>query len=210
MMTGMYMSMQMHENTEEAVVAVLVAAGMPPDRRVDDPEGGRVLYVFGDSKLPGGGSWRWVGILLPTETPGHVILHLHEQGSPPTLRSMALTELEGACGSMRVFLAGRPVGWTLETALVYIRELQPRAMAAGWCVLLGGGVLNRGVSANDLDILFYPRTQAACRADMLEILPRGRWDHLPVGDVYSYTLPTGQRVEGIFQTHVPATTTTTP
>lgn len=92
--------------------------------------------------------------------------------------------------------------WTLSDALAYIRELQPRAMATGWCVLLGGGVLNQGASAHDLDLLFYPRTASAQRRDLLEILPPGRWDRVPVGDLYTYDVE-GRRIEGIFQTHVP-------
>ena len=32
--------------------------------------------------------------------------------------------------------------WTIEDALVWIRRMQPITMEAGWCVMLGGGVLN--------------------------------------------------------------------
>jgi len=49
-------------------------------------------------------------------------------------------------------------GWTLEGALVLIRELQPNAMKAGYYLALAGGVLNSGASTNDLDLVAVPRT----------------------------------------------------
>lgn len=75
-------------------------------------------------------------------------------------------------------------------------------MDAGWCVLLGGGVLNNGQSPNDLDLLFYPRTRESLREDALTTLPDGEWSVSPVSDVYVY-YSEDRRVEVIFQTWVP-------
>lgn len=77
--------------------------------------------------------------------------------------------------------------WRLDRALSYIRGLQPRAMDTGWCIFLGGGVLNNGFSANDLDLFAYPRTPDAQRGPLLALLPRGRWSYIKgVSEVYSY------------------------
>ena len=61
-------------------------------------------------------------------------------------------------------------GWKLDEALAYIREVQPKAMASGWCLMLGGGVLNNG-HGPDLDLLAYPRTVGVVRTDLLHHLP---------------------------------------
>ena len=50
--------------------------------------------------------------------------------------------------------------WTLETALAFIREHQPKVAPLGYYLALGGGVLNTGSSVNDLDIVAVPRTSA--------------------------------------------------
>lgn len=42
--------------------------------------------------------------------------------------------------------------WTLDSALPVIRELQFKALQCGYHLALGGGVLNKGQSFNDLDI----------------------------------------------------------
>lgn len=46
--------------------------------------------------------------------------------------------------------------WTLETALEWVREYEPRAAAAGFHLALTGSCLYRGESAKDLDIVVYP------------------------------------------------------
>lgn len=89
--------------------------------------------------------------------------------------------------------------WTLEDALRYIRALQPVAMEAGWCILLGGGVLNKGWSDSDLDLLAYPRVADSSVEDLLEVLPAGDWSLTPVSSVLSYRNE-GRLVELIFQT----------
>ena len=97
--------------------------------------------------------------------------------------------------------------WTMETALAYIRELQPRAMEAGWCIMLGGGVLNNGHSNSDLDILAYPSVRRASREDLFALLPaNGQWSAWedptvnPVADIYTYTAD-GRAVDLIFWPH---------
>jgi len=95
--------------------------------------------------------------------------------------------------------------WTINSALAFIRELQPRAMEAGWCILLGGGVLNRGESKNDLDLLAYPRTATSERAALIAVLPHTddvTWSTCSVADIAHFNIE-GRCVELIFQTFVP-------
>ena|ERR1017187_7973554 len=42
--------------------------------------------------------------------------------------------------------------WTLDEALMIVRSLQPDLKPLEWHVVLGGGVLNTGVSDKDLDL----------------------------------------------------------
>ncbi len=51
--------------------------------------------------------------------------------------------------------------WTLEDALLLIREIQPRIYKFAYHVCLGGGVLNRGESEKDLDLYFSPFSDTA-------------------------------------------------
>lgn len=94
--------------------------------------------------------------------------------------------------------------WTLDQALQFIRQHQPLVMERGWCLLLGGGVLNTGSSASDLDLLVYPRTRGSSRQRIQELFPGGTWSSAPeaspVAEVYTVLLPTQQRIEFIFQT----------
>ena len=46
--------------------------------------------------------------------------------------------------------------WTLEEGLELIRTIQTKALHKGYHLALGGGVLNRGWSLNDLDIIALP------------------------------------------------------
>ena len=88
--------------------------------------------------------------------------------------------------------------WTLDEATLYIRTVQPQMMDAGWCLMLGGGVLNNG-SGPDLDLLAYPRTLDSMIPDAIALLPEGRWSDVGVAAVYSYAA--GNKViELIFQT----------
>ena len=95
--------------------------------------------------------------------------------------------------------------WDMESALRYIRDLQPHAMERGWCILLGGGVLNRGWSAHDLDLLLYPRTTGAVVDDVLALFPKdGTWSSIGVASVYTFNkIELRGPVELILQTFVP-------
>ena len=75
-------------------------------------------------------------------------------------------------------------------------------MDRGWCLLLGGGVLNRGQSKEDLDLLAYPRDKKSIRGSVLDVFPVGKWSQTPVSDVYTFTYE-GKVVDLIFQTWVP-------
>jgi len=92
--------------------------------------------------------------------------------------------------------------WFLSDALPFIGKLQPGAMESGWCLMLGGGVLNRGYSPNDLDLLAYPRTRESRVENLLPLLPEGEWSETPVSRVYSFPWQ-GKKVELIFQTWSP-------
>ena len=47
--------------------------------------------------------------------------------------------------------------WTLDTAVAFVREHQPHVMHLGYYIALGGGVLNKGWSDNDLDLVVVCR-----------------------------------------------------
>lgn len=48
--------------------------------------------------------------------------------------------------------------WTLEEGLVVVRELEAQCSRYGWHFALGGGVLLRGQSDHDLDVIVYPHS----------------------------------------------------
>jgi hypothetical protein len=54
--------------------------------------------------------------------------------------------------------SGTPAMWGLSDALALIREIQPEIHALGFHVCLAGGVLNKGYSEKDLDLVFVPLT----------------------------------------------------
>lgn len=81
-------------------------------------------------------------------------------------------------------------------------------MEAGWCLLLGGGVLNNGAGP-DLDILAYPRTQEAKVTPLLAALNvrDADWEAVPsedlsVAEVISYNVG-DKPVDLIIQTWSP-------
>lgn len=47
--------------------------------------------------------------------------------------------------------------WTLEQGVDFARGLEGSTLPYGWHVALGGGVLHRGGSMKDLDLIFKPR-----------------------------------------------------
>lgn len=55
--------------------------------------------------------------------------------------------------------------WTLSDALDVIRPLQFKALQYGYHLALGGGVLNKGESANDLDLIVMPLDQRPCNRE---------------------------------------------
>lgn len=48
------------------------------------------------------------------------------------------------------------MNWTLPDALFFVRSRQAEAFKHGYNLSLGGGVLNKGESAHDLDIVAVP------------------------------------------------------
>lgn len=62
------------------------------------------------------------------------------------------------------------MAWTIEDALDVIRTMQPKCMDAGYYIAMAGGVLNKGYSDNDLDLVAMPRTKFSEPVDLLECL----------------------------------------
>lgn len=50
--------------------------------------------------------------------------------------------------------------WEIEEALLLIQAVQQHMYPHGYCIALGGGVLNNGFSHHDLDLCMIPRTDA--------------------------------------------------
>lgn len=65
--------------------------------------------------------------------------------------------------------------WTLDIALELIRLIQPKLKSLGYHVCLGGGVLNTGKSAKDLDLYFLPFGPNQSHAKLVEYL-ESIWD----------------------------------
>jgi len=74
--------------------------------------------------------------------------------------------------------------WALDNALTFIRSNQPAAMDAGYYLALAGGVLNKGFSTNDLDVVAVPRQQQHSRKELLSLFPGVQ----PSGRVYAATV----------------------
>lgn len=51
--------------------------------------------------------------------------------------------------------------WNIADALTLVRDRQPLLHGQGWHMAMGGGVLNTGVSAKDLDLYFIPMDSSA-------------------------------------------------
>jgi hypothetical protein len=49
--------------------------------------------------------------------------------------------------------------WTLENSVELIRILQPLAHQHGYHLALAGGILNKGYSEKDLDVVALPRSE---------------------------------------------------
>lgn len=55
--------------------------------------------------------------------------------------------------------------WTLSEVRELITELQPKLRKVDYHVTLGGGVLNNGLSQNDLDLYFLPLEDESSHPD---------------------------------------------
>ena len=75
--------------------------------------------------------------------------------------------------------------WDIEEALAFIRHYQPAVMEAQWCLMLGGGVLNRG-RGPDLDLMVYSRVLSADVDDFLGLFTGGEVSDVNVACNYSY------------------------
>lgn len=64
--------------------------------------------------------------------------------------------------------------WTLNRALGLIRGTYPHAAGAGWYLCLGGGVLVKGYSDHDLDIIAIPHYGAKLD-DLYTVLRDRKW-----------------------------------
>lgn len=62
--------------------------------------------------------------------------------------------------------------WTLDEALELIRSIQPIVMDCGYYIALAGGVLNNGMSKNDLDLVAVPRPFTGSNTDLLRYFGR--------------------------------------
>ena len=67
--------------------------------------------------------------------------------------------------------------WTLDKALQLVRNLQPHLMAVGWFAALAGGVLNKGYSEHDLDLVFVPmKTESMDLGSLHQALHFAGWE----------------------------------
>lgn len=63
--------------------------------------------------------------------------------------------------------------WTLPYALEVVRRVEPFMAEAGWHVAMGGGVLHRGSSSHDLDIVLVPREPTSSLREAHKVLEGG-------------------------------------
>ncbi len=61
----------------------------------------------------------------------------------------------------------KPIMWTLEEGLEIVRRLQPLTRDFNYHLVIGGGVVNTGISRKDLDLFFLP----LCNSDVND--PKG-------------------------------------
>ena len=73
--------------------------------------------------------------------------------------------------------------WTLDAALEWVRERQPVMMRNGWYLALAGGVLNRGRSTNDLDLVAMPRRKTS-NMQFIELLGVKFAEDVPGGKLF--------------------------
>lgn len=82
--------------------------------------------------------------------------------------------------------------WTLEEGANYIAQFQKKARELDYNLALGGGVLDRGFSFNDLDILCIPRSNKRIpkKQELLELIS-GDVEVLNINKGYK-----GEEIEG--------------
>jgi len=84
----------------------------------------------------------------------------------------------------------KPIIWTIEEGISFVRKLEDHLRDKGFHVALSGGVLWRGSSTKDLDVILYPHQSDGCSFDyklkpLLEGLIDSEWkeaDHEEYGD----------------------------
>lgn len=96
--------------------------------------------------------------------------------------------------------------WGMSDALDLVRSIQPVLHSKHWHVSLGGGVLNKGVSAKDLDLYFHPFDDDGAKTAIMPLL-EALWgqairlgdDAYPPSAHYSqkvkFSLPSGKRID---------------
>lgn len=62
-------------------------------------------------------------------------------------------------------LVEKPIMWTFEEGLAFVRKLEDHLHDNGFHAALSGGVLWKGSSTKDLDIILYPHTSDECSFD---------------------------------------------
>jgi len=83
-----------------------------------------------------------------------------------------------------------PIIWTIGEGIAYVRKLEDHLHDKGFHAALSGGVLWKGSSTKDLDIILYPHTSDTCSfyhnlEPLMEGMIDGPWkevDHEEYGD----------------------------
>jgi hypothetical protein len=96
--------------------------------------------------------------------------------------------------------------WTLEDAILLIRDIEPIANQAGFTVALYGGVLIRG-TGNDLDLFFVEQDSDICSVEeclqgvvaLPEILRYGAPNDLRNEICYTIWLKDGRHIDAHFR-----------
>lgn len=85
--------------------------------------------------------------------------------------------------------------WTLEEAQRLISTLDSVADTTGWHFALAGGVMRKGSSEHDLDLIAYPRTSTKSDRNMLRfILGALGWRlRVPVKEMHVYWKEKGSK-----------------
>jgi hypothetical protein len=78
-----------------------------------------------------------------------------------------------------------PETWSLYNALSFIDHINESIYSCGYVVAIAGGVINKGYSVSDLDIIVIKRLRVEQHEGRLESM----LDHLGVVIEYKYTLP---------------------